>query len=136
MAANLATKEEFTVCWGFYPNNENFALQNSCGCESLHGEKTTVTPLTTDLYRAETLVLSGFQRGGGATRKTRSTQRFQPHHSKCILFTRTKQCKELNVLADLRTDVANECEQIRIANGMSRLVRKHKRRDSVSVESE
>ena len=37
-------------------------------------------------------------------------------------------------LADLRTDVANECEQIRIANGMSRLVRKHKRRDSASVE--
>ncbi len=37
-------------------------------------------------------------------------------------------------LADLRTDGANECEQIRIANGMSRLVRKHNRRDSVSVE--
>ena len=48
--------------------------------------------------------------------------------------TKPKRCKGLNVLADLRTDVANECEQIRIANGMSRLVRKHKRRDSVSVE--
>ena len=42
--------------------------------------------------------------------------------------------KRLIVLADLRTDGANECEQIRIANGMSRLVRKHNRRDSVSVE--
>ena len=29
-------------------------------------------------------------------------------------------CNGLNVLADLRTDGANECEQIRIANGTSK----------------
>ena len=135
MAANLAMKEEFTVGWGFYLNNKNtVASQNSRGSENLTDQKMVLTPLTTAPYGAQTLVLSGFQGGGGAAPKTRSTSAFQAHHSKCILFTRTKQCKELNVLADLRTDVANECEQIRIANGMSRLVRKHKRRDSVSVE--
>ncbi len=75
MAANLAMKEEFTVAWGFYLNNENVvASQNSCGCESLHGEKTALTPLstlTTVPYRAETLVLSGFAGGG--------VSNFKPH---------------------------------------------------------
>ena len=68
MAANLAMKEEFTVGWGFYPNNKNIVQQNSCGCESLHSEKTALTPLstlTTAPYGAQTLVLSGFQGGGG-----------------------------------------------------------------------
>ena len=41
MAANLAMKEEFTVGWGFHPNN------------------------TSAPYGAQTLVLSGFQGGGG-----------------------------------------------------------------------
>ena len=40
MAANLAMKEEFTVGWGFHPNN------------------------TSAPYGAQTLVLSGFQGGG------------------------------------------------------------------------
>ena len=65
MAANLATKKEFTVGWGFYLNNKNtVASQNSSGSESLHGEKTALTPLstlTTAPQGAETLVLSGFQ---------------------------------------------------------------------------
>ena len=82
MASNWAKKEEFTVGWGFYPNNNTSAP-----------------------YGAQTLVLSGFQGGGGATRKTRSTQCFQPHHSKCILFTRTKQCKALNVLSSYSLNV-------------------------------
>ncbi len=42
MAANLATKEEFTVGWGFSSNNNTSAP-----------------------HEAETLVLSGFQGGGG-----------------------------------------------------------------------
>ncbi len=54
MAANWAKKEEFTVGWGFYPNNNTSAP-----------------------YGAQTLVLSGFQGGGGATRKTRSTSAFR-----------------------------------------------------------
>ncbi len=37
-------------------------------------------------------------------------------------------------LADLRTDVANECEQIRVASRLSRLVHKHNRRNSASVK--
>ena len=78
MVANLATKEEFTVGWGFPPNKENaVALKKSGGCESLTDKNTAITPLTTAPYGAETLVLSGFQGGGGATRKTRSTSAFR-----------------------------------------------------------
>ncbi len=68
MAANLAIKEEFTVGCGFYPNNKNIVQQNSCGCESLTDKNTAITPfttLTTASYEAQTLVLSGFQGGGG-----------------------------------------------------------------------
>ena len=69
MAANLATKEEFTVGWGFYLNNKNtVASQNSSGSENLTDKKMVLTPLstlTTAPYMAETLVLSGFQGGGG-----------------------------------------------------------------------
>ena len=43
-------------------------------------------------------------------------------------------CIGLNVLADLRTDGANECEQIRVASRLSRLVHKHNRRNSASVK--
>ncbi len=38
------------------------------------------------------------------------------------------------VRADFRTDDTSISELVRIANGMSRLGRKHKRRNSVSVE--
>ena len=83
MAANLATKEEFTVGWGFHLNNKNtVASQNSIGSENLTDQKMVLTPLTTLTtapYGAQTLVLSGFQGGGGATRKTRSTSAFQTH---------------------------------------------------------
>ncbi len=81
MAANLAMKEEFTVGWGFHPNN------------------------TSAPYGAQTLVLSGFQGGGGATPKTRSTSAFRAHHSKCVHCTRTKQCKALNVLSSYSLNV-------------------------------
>ena len=69
MAANLATKEEFTVGWGFHLNNKNtVASQNSSGSENLTDQKMVLTPLTTLTtapYGAQTLVLSGFQGGGG-----------------------------------------------------------------------
>ena len=69
MAANLATKEEFTVCWGFHLNNKNtVASQNSSGSENLTDQKMVLTPLTTlttASHEAKTLVLSGFQGGGG-----------------------------------------------------------------------
>ena len=68
MSGNCAMKEEFTVGWGFHPNNKNIVQQNSCGCESLTDKNTAITPLTTlttASYEAETLVLSGFQGGGG-----------------------------------------------------------------------
>ena len=66
MAANLATKEEFTVGWGFYLNNKNtVASQNSSGSENLTDQKMVLTPLTTASHEAKTLVLSGFQVGGG-----------------------------------------------------------------------
>ena len=83
MAANLATKEEFTVGWGFHLNNKNtVASQNYRGSENLTDQKMVLTPLTTlttAQYVAQTLVLSGFQ--GGATRKTRSTSAFQSTRS-------------------------------------------------------
>ena len=48
MAANLATKEEFTVGWGFYLNNKNtVASQNSSGSENLTDQKMVLTPLST-----------------------------------------------------------------------------------------
>ena len=113
----------------FYPNNENVvASQNSCGCEGLKYKNTALIPLstlTTAPYGAQTRMNSAFAGGGVSNSK--------PHKAFTYII---QKCNRLNVLADLRTDVANECEQIRIANGMSRLVRKHKRRDSVSVESE
>ena len=66
MAANLATKEEFTVGWGFHLNNKNtVASQNSSGSENLTDKKMVLTPLTTAPYGAVTLVLSGFQGGRG-----------------------------------------------------------------------
>ena len=69
MAANCATKEKFTVGWGFYPNNENVvALQNSCGCESLTDKNTAITQLstlTTASYGAETRMNRGFAGVGG-----------------------------------------------------------------------
>ncbi len=68
MAANWAKKEEFTVGCGFYPNNKNIVQPNSCGCKSLTDKNTAITPLTTlttASYEAQTLVLSGFQGGGG-----------------------------------------------------------------------
>ena len=68
MAANLATKEEFTVGWGFHLNNKNtVASQNSSGSENLTDQKMVLTPLSTASYEAETLVLSGFQGGGGGS---------------------------------------------------------------------
>ena len=97
MAGNLATKQEYKagcdfrrfngefqqhiVGWGFYINNKNtVASQNSSGSENLTDPKMVLTPLTTLTTApqgAETLVLSGFQGGGGATRKTRATSAFQ-----------------------------------------------------------
>ena len=69
MAANCATKEKFTVGWGFYPNNENVvALQNSCGCESLTDKNTAITQLstlTTAPHVDETRMNSAFAGGGG-----------------------------------------------------------------------
>ena len=53
MAANWAKKEEFTVGWGFYPNNNTSAP-----------------------YGAQTLVLSGFQGGGGQPVKPAPRLRF------------------------------------------------------------
>ena len=111
MAANLATKEEFTVGWGFYLNNKNtVASQNSSGSENLTDPKMVLTPLTT-LTTApqgtETLVLSGFQGGGGATRKTRSTSAFQTHGTKkipaCHPATGCEQGKQkISALRDLQ----------------------------------
>ena len=85
MAGNLATKQEYKagcdfrrfngefqqhiVGWGFYINNKNtVASQNSSGSENLTDPKMVLTPLTTLTTApqgAETLVLSGFQGGGG-----------------------------------------------------------------------
>ena len=65
MAANWAKKEEFTVGWGFHPNNKNIVQPNSSGSENLTDQKMVLTPLTTAPYGAQTLVLSGFQGGGG-----------------------------------------------------------------------
>ena len=60
----------------------------------------------------------------------------KPNSTKLInhVETKPKKCKGLNVLADLRTDGANECEQIRVASRLSRLVHKHNRRNSASVK--
>ena len=83
MAGNLATKQiNKSVGLGFHPNNNTSAS-----------------------YGAQTLVLSGFQGGGGAAPKTRSTQRFWTYRSKCGHFTRTKQCKALNVLSSYSLNV-------------------------------
>ena len=69
MAGKLAEERINNTGWGFYLNNENaVALQKSCGCESLHSEKTALTPLstlTTAPYRAQTRMNSGFAGGGG-----------------------------------------------------------------------
>ncbi len=69
MAGNLATKQKHKVGWGFYLNNKNtVASQNSSGSENLTDPKMVLTPLSTPAtasYKAETLVLSGFQGGGG-----------------------------------------------------------------------
>ena len=110
MAANLATKEEFTVGWGFYLNNKNtVASQNSSGSENLTDPKMVLTPLTT-LTTApqgtETLVLSGFQGGGGATRKTRSTSAFQTHEVCSYIRKPLKKCSQR-----LLRHPAADCEQ-------------------------
>ena len=76
----VAPQSSNIVGWGFHPNKENaVALKKSGGCESFTDKNTAITPLTTASYEAETLVLSGFQGGGGATRKTRATSAFQAH---------------------------------------------------------
>ena len=127
MAGILAEEQKHKVGCAYLPNNKNVvASQNSCGCENWDCEHIVVTPLstlTTAPYGAVTRMNSAFAGGG--------VSNFKPHKAFTYII---QKCNRLNVLADLRTDVANECEQIRIANGMSRLVRKHKRRDSVSVE--
>ena len=80
MAANLATKEEFTVGWGFHLNNKNtVASQNSSGSENLTDKKMVLTPLTTAPYGAVTLVLSGFQGGEGQPVKPAPRLRFGAH---------------------------------------------------------
>ena len=88
MAANLATKEEFTVGWGFYLNNKNtVASQNSSGSENLTNPKMVLTPLTTlttASYGAETIVLSGFQ-GGGGGQPVKPAPRLRFRHTKCAL---------------------------------------------------
>ena len=70
MAANCATKEEFTVGWGFHLNNKNtVASQNSSGSENLTNPKMVLTPLstlTTAPHEAETCMNTGISGGGGA----------------------------------------------------------------------
>ena len=54
---------QHTVGWAYLPNDENaVALQSSCGCKNLGCKPAALTPVTQE---AETLVLSGFQGGGG-----------------------------------------------------------------------
>ena len=69
MAEKLATKQENTVVWAYLPNSEKVvALKKSGGSESLHSEKTALTPLstlTTAPYGAETRMNSAFAGGGG-----------------------------------------------------------------------
>ena len=69
MAEKLATKQENTVGWAYLPNNKNVvALKKSYGSESLHSEKTALTPLstlTTASNEAETRMNSAFAGGGG-----------------------------------------------------------------------
>ena len=69
MAEKLATKQENTVGWAYLPNSEKVvALKKSGGSESLHSEKTALTPLstlTTATNEAETRMNSAFAGGGG-----------------------------------------------------------------------
>ena len=69
MAEKLATKQENTVGWAYLPNNKNVvALKKSYGSESLHSEKTALTPLstlTTASNEAETRMNSALAGGGG-----------------------------------------------------------------------
>ena len=73
MAEKLATKQENTVGWAYLHNNKNVvALKKSGGSESLHSEKTALTPLstlTTATNEAETCMNRGFAGGGGSNLK-------------------------------------------------------------------
>ena len=69
MAGKLAEEQKHKVGWAYLPNSEKVvALKKSGGSESLHGEKTALTPLstlTTAPYGAETRMNSAFAGGGG-----------------------------------------------------------------------
>ena len=69
MAGKLAEKQiNKAVGCAYLPNNKNIAQQNSSGSESLHSEKTALTPLstlTTAPYGAVTRMNRAFAGGGG-----------------------------------------------------------------------
>ncbi len=69
MAGKLAEEQKHKVGWAYLPNSEKVvALKKSGGCESLHSEKTAITPLTTLTtapYGAQTRMNRGFAGGGG-----------------------------------------------------------------------
>ena len=73
MAGKLAEEQKHTVGCAYLPNNKKVvALKKSGGSESLHSEKTALTPLstlTTASYGAETRMNRGFAGGGGANLK-------------------------------------------------------------------
>ena len=69
MAGKLAEEQINNTGWAYLHNNKNVvALKKSGGSESLHSEKTALTPLstlTTAPYGAKTRMNSGFAGGGG-----------------------------------------------------------------------
>ena len=69
MAGNLAEERIDNTGWAYLPNSEKVvALKKSGGSESLHSEKTALTPLstlTTAQYEAETRMNTVFSGGGG-----------------------------------------------------------------------
>ena len=83
----------------------------------------------------ETLAITGFT-GGGGTKHLRPAERLDFAKNGNIIYINhfvipQRIASRGTSEADLRTDGA---KRVRIANGTSRLVRKHYRRDSVSVE--
>ena len=58
-------RSAYTVGCAYLPNDGNFVLQNSCGCENLHSEHTVVHPLTTATNEAKTRMNRVFAGGGG-----------------------------------------------------------------------
>ena len=69
MAGKLAEERIDNTGWAYLHNNKNVvALKKSGGSESLHSEKTALTPLstlTTAPYGAETRMNRDFAGGGG-----------------------------------------------------------------------